>query len=328
MTGGADIPYQLRPNKFIDRQLFLDLLARIVSTEPDGNYVYISMGGKHLVDQESIYRRIGIKNLFAFDGSQAVVARMECNRPLPNTVCSEMDSGELPGEIDAILAGFPGAKNLVVWLDYTEADERLPQLQQFAATLKKARPGDVFRITMNSDDSTLDGDWQRAKAAGPGPHRATELRNQIGDYLPAKVRTISEDGLPWALAGAVSLSSSEAEGETDLIFRPVLLTTYADRQRMFTATVIAQPKGGAVPDGLRGWEFLADDWNRIIPILAPDLSIREKLAIDGCLESDPANIIAQIGFQPATDLDFALASLASYKQLHRFYPTFYAIGVQ
>jgi hypothetical protein len=328
MAVGADIPYQLRPNKFIDRQLFLDLLSRVVSSYAEGNYAYISMGGKHLVDQESIYRRVGIKNLYAFDGSPEVVARMACNRPLPETVCTEMYSGELPGKIDTILEHFPGAQNLIVWLDFTEADERLSQLQEFAATLKKARAGDVFRITMNSDDSTLNGDWQGAKAAGPGAHRAAQLRNQIGDYFPARLRTISEDRLPWSLAEAVSLSASEAEGETDLVFRPVLLTTYADRQRMFTATVLAQANGEMAPQGLSGWEFLPDGWAHIVQIIAPDLSIREKLAIDGLLAHEPAEIIRQIGFRPATDAAYALASLASYKQLHRFYPTFYAIGIQ
>ena len=328
MAGGADIPYQLRPNKFIDRQLFLDLLSRVVSTEPDGTYLYVSMGGKHLVDQESVYRRIGIRKLFSFDGDPAVVSRMACNRPLPGAVCVEMMSGELAGQMETLLADFEPACNFVVWLDYTKAEERFSQLQEFAATLKKAGPGDVFRITMNADDSTLDEDWIGAHADGPGQHRAAMLREQIGDYHPARVQNIAEGKLPWVLAQAVALSVAEAEGESDVTFRPLLLTTYADRQRMFTAVVIAQGPDASTPAGLRDWDFLSADWQDVVEILAPDLSIREKLTIDQHLESDPEDIIAAIGFQPATDPVYAVASLASYRQLHRFYPTFYAIGIQ
>jgi putative O-methyltransferase len=329
VNSAADIPYQLRPNKFIDRQIFVDLLSRVIPGKRDGTYVYVSMGGKHLVDQESVYRRTGVRNLFSFDGSASVVDRMACNRPLDRAVCVEMHSGSLAGEIDSILARFWGTENIIVWFDYTKANERFSQLQEFAELLKRGRAGDVFRITMNADHRNVGvGNWQKEGFKSPGHSRAWRLRDQIGAYLPNGLESVPEEGMANALASAVAVAVSEAEAETDLLFSPVLLTSYADKQRMFTATVFAHTERTGLPEGLLGWEFLSSSWSDVIDIAAPDLSLREKTLIDRHLTKDPGDIIDAIGFLPATEHDDAIAALQSYKRLHRFYPTFYAIGIQ
>ena len=97
---------------------------------------------------------------------------------------------------------------------------------------------------------------------------------------------------------------------------------------MFTATVLAIPKGQKMANGLVGWEFLAKGWTNIVTISVPDLSIREKVTIDKHLSKGPTAIINAIKFQPASELDDAKEAITSYKKLHRFYPTFQAIGVQ
>ena len=104
---GDDIPYQLRPNKFIDRQMFLELLSRLVAGRSPENYVYISMGGRHLVDHHAIYGKLGIRVLFSFDMNANEVARQNFNRPTGDTVCVEMHSANLPSEIDTIFQRFP-----------------------------------------------------------------------------------------------------------------------------------------------------------------------------------------------------------------------------
>ena len=119
MASGENIPYQLRPNKFIDRQILMELLSKIVSYKTHGNYVYISMGGKHLVDLEAVYRKIGVSNLFSFDGNVDVVARQQCNLPHFKTICEKMHSSDLAGSIDDIMGRFKPAEHMIVWLDYT-----------------------------------------------------------------------------------------------------------------------------------------------------------------------------------------------------------------
>lgn len=327
MASGDDIPYQLRPNKFIDRQIFLEALTKVVPQKQHGRYVYISMGGKHLVDQEAVYRKIGIRNLYSFDGNADIVARQICNRPHFSSLCEELHSSALAGELDRILDHFAPAGHLIVWLDYTDA-QRLAQLQEFCEVLKRCQPGDVVRITMNASDAKLNGDWQKAGFAGPAQFRAQRLRDQLGDFFPVDVESIGDNGVPAVLSEAVSIATAKAAEESKLRLAPILLTSYADGQRMFTATVLCVPQTGKLPDGLNGWEFLAKGWKKVTEISVPDLSIREKVAIDKHLSKGPTAIIKAVKFQPAGELDSAHRALRSYKLLHRFYPTFHAIGVQ
>lgn len=327
MANGADIPYQLRPNKFIDRQIFIELLSKVVPQRSHGKYVYISMGGKHLVDHEAVYRRIGIKNLFSFDGDEITVARQNCNRPHDRAVCEHMLSSGLAGSMDRILKQFDSAEHCVIWLDYTSAD-RLAQIQEFTEVLKRCQPGDVARITLNAKIAASDKDWQESGLNGPGEYRAKVLRDQLGDFFPAEIESVPNDQVPFVLAKCIALACSEAQSESNCIFLPILLTSYADGQRMFTATVIAHAPGERLIEGLQGWEFLTKNWSKIIEISAPDLSIREKIEIDKHLKKSPKAIMKRVKFQPSSELDDAEHAIASYKRLHRFYPTFYAIGLQ
>lgn len=328
MASGETIPYQLRPNKYIDRQIFMELLSKIVSYKAHGNYVYISMGGKHLVDLEAVYRKIGVSNLYSFDGNSDVVERQHCNLPHFKAVCENLHSSALAGSIDGIMAKFQPAEHMIVWMDYTNAN-RLAQLQEFGELLKRCRPGDVARITMNAHSPTLNtADWEKLGFASPAHKLAYSLRDQIGEYLPAEISALKKEEFPQALAGAIKMVASAASSETNLEFIPILLSSYADGQRMFTATVLTVEEGHKLPSGLEGWEFLAKNWSRVLEISVPDLSIREKVLIDKHLAKGPAAIIKAAKFKPISELDEAKIALQSYKKLHRFYPTFQAIGVQ
>lgn len=235
---------------------------------------------------------------------------------------------DLPGNLDRILGYFPGADHMIVWLDYTDT-QRLAQLQQFTEVLKRCEPGDVVSVTLNAYERTLAAsDWQAAGFATPGHCRAKKLRDQIGDFFPADVDRILENGMPSVLASAVAIAAAKAEAETHTRFLPVLHTSYADGQRMFTATVLCVADDRKLINGLKGWEFLSRDWSRITEISVPDLSIREKVAIDRLLSRGPKAIIRALKFRPASELDDAHLAIGSYKRLHRFYPTFHAIGVQ
>lgn len=329
MTSGTDIPYQLRPNKFIDRQIFVDLLAKVCALRGAKDYIYASMGGKHLVDQESVYRRVGISNLFSFDGDEWVVKRQKKNVPFAEVVCETMLSGSLPGSIDRLADIFKPATNFVFWLDYTRPSERLAQLQEFSQLLQKCQPGDVARIAMNADIKTLKGDWEKGGFSGPSEYRAHRLRGNLGAYYPANVTNVGEDDLPHVLSQAVFLSASEATISSGLRYEPLLLTSYADGQRMFTATFLTLPNSeDDIPVALKNWDFIPTDTADILDISAPDLSMREKLLIDQYLSRSPKDIIEKIGFSISADPIDAERSVQSYKTLHRYYPTFYAIGIQ
>lgn len=318
---GEGLPYRLRPNKFIDRELFAELISLIVTDSTPSNFVYISMGGDHLSDHLAIYRRAGIKNLYAFDRNSDVVARQVFNAPFDQVRCVPHESGEIPARLEEILAEF-GAQRSIIWLDFTEA-KRLSQLKEIEALGKKLQQGDVIRVTFNADFTNLpklEANLKTAEKSLPIAEKtAALLRIDLGSYLPGKVKSIYpgniNSGLSLAVERALQLGLGEG-GEKQAV--PALLTEYQDTTRMFTATALITDDDGqpAVP---ASWPYKPADWTDVLKIYAPDLSARERYAIDRLMHKDPDVVSKELLFP----LD--AGAVGSYARFHRFYPTFQPI---
>jgi hypothetical protein len=328
----ADLPYQLRPNKFIDRELFVDLLSLIVPYTGADKYLYISMGGQHLVDHSAVYRKIGIPNLYAFDSDENTVKRQLFNRPIDMAKCDALHSGSLAGALDGVAAQFPVAKNVIVWLDYTNPHERLTQIQELVEVAKRLQPGDILRVTMNANLGTLDEwplKWKEESFPSPKEYRLARLKTQLGSYVPTDLDGIGENDFAAVLCRCIELAIAKVEGERPKItLRPVLLTSYRDGQRMVTATCLAELREGqGMPDGLRRWRFLPSSWTDLTMIEAPNLSIREKMRIDESLSEEAAEIAKKLGFSLAETKEKGVAAIHSYQVLHRYYPEFHNVDV-
>jgi len=324
---GEDIPYQLRPNKFIDRQMFVELLSRLVVPRGPEKYVYVSMGGRHLVDHYAIYNKLGIEALFSFDMSPNEVARQKFNKPTGKTICVPMRSADLPSEIDKILDTFPRKRNLVVWLDYTTA-ERRAQFQEAVQTLVRLKHGDIFRITLNASSRSLGSseEWKTKNAIGPGEYRADRLRAQIPEYLPTNVTAISDIELPNVLVRCIKLAIDAAAAlKPGLQFVPVLITSYRDGARMLTVTCAVSEEGDSenFPTKQFGrWKFACRGWEDIQQIYAPVLSLKEQYRLDANLHRGAKQMLSALSFLLAKDEAASLEAIKSYRSFHRYYPTF------
>jgi hypothetical protein len=323
---GEDIPYQLRPNKFIDRLLFVDLLSRLVIPRGPEKYIYVSMGGRHLVDHYAVYKELGISAQFAFDQNANAVSRQKFNRPTDATICQEMNSADLPSNIDAIFSRFPSKRNLIVWLDFTGATWKA-QLQQAIETLVRLQHGDIFRITLNADNRHLsDAKWSQSGAAGPEEFRASRLREVLGDLLPTDVEKIAKDALPNVLSRCIELATEKAkERVSNLSFVPVLLTSYADGQRMLTLTCIVRKlelDEHFPSTAFKKWKYACKGWSDVRRITAPILSSKERHKLDANITKGPKKMLSALKFLPSEDVAQSLAAIESYRTFHRYYPAF------
>lgn len=324
-----DIPYQLRPNKFIDRQLFIELLGRLIVPRGPEKYIYVSMGGRHLIDHHAVYNQLSIAAQYSFDCDANEVKRQLLNRPTGKTVCAELHSADLPRNLDAIFAHFPSKRNLIVWLDYTGA-ERRTQFQEALQTLVRLKDGDVFRITLNASAGLCDGDeWKKAGAANPGEFRATRLREQIQEYMPAAITSISDTAIASTLARCLELLTRAAEAQQpNLCITPVLLTSYRDGQRMLTATcsISERDSKNCFPSrAFFRWKYSCEGWNDIREIYAPVLSTKERNRLDARLHSGTTKMLAALKFYPNKNHEKSLEALRSYREFHRFYPVFRSV---
>jgi len=296
----AGLPSRLRPNKYVDRELFLDVLSRIVTARGPNDYAYISMGGAHLVDHFGVFRRTGIEKLYAFDENPNTVERQKANKPFDQVDCRCHGSDELAGRYENILNEL-GVDQGVIWLDYTRPKQRLSQLQEVETLSKKIIAGDILRVTMNADTEGLQKlKAQLPKSAGfetPNEEWAALLRQQLGEFVPANLEGFTADTFPSALARCIeaAISSGLTQGQRNLVARPVLSTAYQDTSRMLSVTVLIAEDDAVMPPP--HWAFLPDGWSDVTNINAPDLSLREKNKLDDILHMGAKEAADSLGFE-------------------------------
>lgn len=319
----SGLPYRLRPNKFVDRELFAELISLLVAEKDPNTYAYISMGGSHLSDHLSIYRRAGLRKLYSFDGDPEVVNRQRFNAPFSDVVCEAHFSSELPSRMDEIVKKM-GAQNVIVWLDYTEP-RHIEQLGEIQALSKILQVGDVLRVTMNVDLSTLHKRESqldtREKALPFDEKRAALLKRVLGGYMPRHIVRIGQNGLPGAVSESIARACQMGLEERPRPAHPVplLITEYKDSSSMLTVTLLVCD-GRGEPRPPAGWSFVPEEWSSVDRIVAPDLSPREKYTLDKVMNDTPAAVASAMGF----DLD--PEAIEAYARFHRFYPTFQTVG--
>ena len=318
------LPYRMRPNKFIDRELFAELVSLLVAEAGPGEYAYVSMGGKHLSDHLAMYRRAGIQKLYSFDNDPKITDRQRFNAPFDGVICKSHGSEELPADIQEIVTDL-GANRVIIWLDFT-APKHLKQLKEVQAITAKLAAGDVLRVTMNIEFPNLMNrtaqltDEQRELPINM--QRALALRSALGPYMPRDITELTNEQIAVAVARSIERACErgglKANSRTYPV--PLLVTNYKDTTPMLTAT-FRMASGMSSPPPPKGWQFspgegLAD----IEKIFAPDLSPREQYALDKCMHEEAEVIEKKLGF------NLEGAGISAYARFHRFFPTFQSVN--
>ena len=156
MSGG-NVSYNLRPNKSVERQLFIELLSKICLSENQDNSVYVSLGGPQLEDHKTIHQLLGFRNLVSIESDQVVYDRQLFNLRPSSVICKKQTTGDFIKDFDDFAADY-NAKRFIVWLDYASANKRYDQLVEYQTLLSKLQADDILKITMNANLDTL-GDF-------------------------------------------------------------------------------------------------------------------------------------------------------------------------
>ena len=131
-------PYQLRPNKAIDRFLLVDLL-RHLPLEERKQYEYIGMGGPFLEDFKIMHHYFPEMKLTSIESNLHTFKRQKFNR-------SFKDIKLVHKEIKQYFENFDGfRKPLVVWFDGTSFKKETIQI--IHTILRKLPLNSIFKIT-------------------------------------------------------------------------------------------------------------------------------------------------------------------------------------
>lgn len=332
MSGGL-VPYHLRPNKAVERYLFVELLTKINRSKPIGAYTYVGFGGAFLEDFKLIHRHFGNKKMLSIEIDPNVIKRQRFNLPLSCIKCTHQSSGQFIGSYS--IKG-----NAAIWLDYASASEHRIQIQEFESLLPKLQTYDVVKITLNTNPEVLrsrdsmNAQGKRETEEERNIKRLEELNKRLGDYLPQDVTPdmMSVDELPQVLCRVLKAAADRImRGRSEELFQPLSAFVYADSyHQMLTLTGIILPRAEVSSflkeTAIKRWDLSATDWKTIHRIRMPELTAREKLFIDSHLpRSNEKTIQKKLKFLFGANEQQSLKALKSYVIFYRHYPNYHRV---
>jgi len=333
MSSG-NVPYHLRPNKHIERELFAELLIKICGNEPPTSFAYISMGGPQLEDHRLIHKALCFDKLYSFEKDQNVYNRQIFNQRPSCLKCKDKPISDFIDSFDRYLAEFEIVdRKLIVWLDYALTDRR-QQLIEYQKLIGKLKEQDIVKMTLNANIGTF-GERQRGeKHEDVQERRFQKIQTDIGDYLDPDLASeqMNAKGLIPILCHAIEVATEKGLATQPRI-RPVLLSlfTYNDGyHQMLTATIrlVCPADENQFKRNLQ-WEFLPNNWTDIKYINVPSLTAKERLEIDGRLPVPATDLDAlhdSLPFRLDTDnLEKSKELLREYALHYRRYPSYFQV---
>ena len=322
MSSAATIPYKLRPNKAVDRELFLSLLGRLAATLKLESHQYLGLGGAFLEDFRLVHARLGISDMVCVEAESDVHLRQSFNRPVN---CIKCVHSTLENYIDTNEFGAP----VIIWFDYTEPSHIAEQIERFSHTISAVPNNSILRITLNSNPSSLgtpDPGEITAKVGSLSGNtmahktiqewRLDRFRERLGGLVPADLKT---DGMVTKNYGKSILQVLYLAVENEVLSLPnreviwALCTHYADGQSMVTATIIVKDGDTSELNALvKEWPFHSTP-TEPLKLDMPALSTIERLTMESC--PDPKG---KMGYElPKSEL-----GEDPYEMFRRFYRVF------
>lgn len=323
MSGG-NIAYHLRPNKAVERALFLELLNRVGRTSFNiSGYQYVGFGGPFMEDFKAVHIATRISSMTCIERDPVVQARQKFNCPLRCVNFALSDSS-------TFLDDFRPALPTIAWLDFTSPGELKQQLDDTCKLVNKLAHGDIFKVTLNASVAALREDPGNVKQQELILLRKTVFEERVGPDKPAVINAddLKANNYPKLLLQALRNAANRGVNNTSLVVQPLTSFAYSDGTIMLTATgILLDPSLiaiGEFPTSSRisHWPFAMLDWKYPIEIDLPVLSLRERMALEKIQPNgtvhDAMNELGEVinpqGIPPQ--------AVTSFAKFYRIYPEF------
>lgn len=319
--------YHLRPNKAVDRNLFVESLIHLGKMVNISDYRYIGFGSYEFDEFKLIYRTLGIEDLHSIEMDSDVFRRQRFNKPyscirLFNKTCGEYFDED-----------YDNAKHSIVWADFSEANKKYSQCQDIANICSKMQKGDVLRVTFNANPTGIATGKKQTNDVPPQERkklRFEALKEELNEYFPEGVseKDITKNGYPQLLLKVVKKAVYQ-DLDVDLSPCPLCSYVYSDNTQMMTVTIImcsAKDRGISITklrEVFNGWEAYVniDEWDRLIKIDLPPLTVHEQLEI-GQYEKSEAG-----AKKIEEDMGIKDEELKRYLLFARYYPNYQPVTI-
>lgn len=311
MSTGSSVPYKLRPNKAVDRELFLSLLTRLAPSLALEGHHYIGLGGSFLEDFRLVHARLGIDRMTSVEAEEAVHKRQAFNRPTPSVEC-------VHSSLEDYLDGHDFDRPAIVWFDYT-APKPVEQIGRFARTVGEVKISSVLRLTLNAQPSALGTPSPPLSGQALLEWRLEKFKDRLGSLCPTDITAAGMEKRtygPSILRALFLAVEKEVLSHTDRKVVWALSTHYADGQPMVTSTLVVCAANDTVIEPLvKGWTFYSPP-GYPLRIDLPALSTLERLTMESHEDAK-----MKLGFDlPESGL--GEDPFEVFKKFYRIYPHF------
>lgn len=313
--------YHLRPNKYVDRYLFVNSLERLNSQIKLQSHRYIGFGSYLFDDFKLLHDRLNIETMISLESDATIFHRAIFNAPykcisVVNQTSTDFISGENWGD-----------QNSIIWLDYVSPKALGQQFNDIATLSNTVLPYDILKVTFNANADTL------GKAEGGFDARFQKLKSRIGEYIPADATPdeCTKDKYPVLLLKCLRVMLSKCFTETKYDKRfvlPLFSTIYQDSQHLmltFTCVILDNhDEEEKIKDYFDDVSYVNFEWDKPSLIKIPELTVKEMIEINKLLPDK--NIEEQL----LKAFDFVFGGkpeeVASYISFYKYYPSFQSIN--
>jgi hypothetical protein len=311
VSSGSSVPYKLRPNKAVDRELFLSLLTRLAPALALEGHHYIGLGGSFLEDFRLVHARLGIDRMTSVEIEFEAHKRQLFNRPTASVECVHSSLEEYLDEHDFDLPA-------IIWFDYTEP-KTAEQIGRFARTVGEVKLNSILRLTLNAQPSSLGEPKPMLSGALLYDWRLKEFKDRLGSLCPTDITAAGMERIaygPSILRALFIAVEKEVLSHADRKVVWALSTHYADGQPMVTATLVVCAVDDTLIETLvKGWNFYSPP-SQSLRIDLPALSTLERLTMES--NNDAKSIL---GFElPESGLGENPFDV--FRKFYRIYPHF------
>jgi len=329
---GATIPYQLRPHKAIERNLFISLL-KILDTSSNINlkkYRYVGFGAAFLEDFKLLHLECGISNMDCIEIDFFAYSRQCFNNPYHFIKIYNISSTDYITGVE-----FKYDMSQIIWLDFAAPKDLRQQLLDIELLVEKVNDLDILKFTFNCQISSFvksnkircnDLDYDKIIAFLKG-----DPTYQV--YLPDKITTKDVmdnfSGLIRAMA-IRAINRGLSKGNKYLNYNHISSFSYADGQHMTTLTGIITKEEGfnkiLSESKLEEWEFYSKPSKNSEIILAheisvPAMTVSERMEIDKKIHYlDVQALSKSLDFLYGTDADEHLQLIEGYHRYYKYLP--------
>ena len=323
--------YHIRPNKFIDRQLFIRMLGGLSKKFPLKDYQYIGFGSFMFDDFKMIHNQIGIYDMISLESDAEIFKRAKFNKPYN---CIELKQETSTKYITDLSVD----KSLIFWLDYSVPSEIGSQFADFSLLLNKVNAGDIIRITLNANPSSLSEGSEQEHTDEIYNKRADKFMEKVDkEYIPyADIDNInnwmSRDKYPKLLLRCLKKTASKILQQNPYQNKriiPLFSSIYADGQQMVTLTSLIIEKDEATEDEitkiLLEYDYVNFKWDEPSLIKVPALTAKEILHINQMLPAEASFDVTEI--EKIIGFSFPDKSINSYIDYYKYYPNFHHVNL-